>query len=183
MSYRRLIASTLGLAALAACAKPPAPLDTAGIQAAIEKQEASYDGIFKSKDPVALAALYTEDATWILPDGSVFVGRAAIAEGAKGFFTTFESGAGQPVVTDAFFVVDSANAVIFAHMPYTVRMKGAKKDTEHINYFATHWRKGADGVWLAHHDLNVDAPVKPAAPAKAAAPAKKPAKPPAKKKP
>lgn len=169
MISHRSIGTSLLLAALAACAKPaaaPPTLDAAAMKAAIEKQEAGFDALFKSKDANALAAMYAEDATWILPDGGVYHGRAAITEAAKGFFASYDSLLSQPAVTDAFFPVDSMNAVQFAHMPFTMWAKGAKMGEAHVNYFATHWQKGTDGVWRAHHDLNVDQMEKTAAPKK-----------------
>jgi len=165
---------------VAACSKPPAApaapaMDPAAMRAGIMQSGDKMDSAIIHKDAAALAALYAPDATWLLPDGTLIHGRDSIQAGAAAWFKTFDSLRPQPTQIDAFFPVDSTDAVIFAQVPYTVYMKG-KKPEQHINYFATHFVKGSDGAWMAHHDFNVDATVKAPAAMKAPAPAmKKPA--------
>ncbi len=165
----------LGFAAIAlvaaACspapAKPAAPtMDPAAMRAGVMQTGDKMDSAVVHKDAAALAALYAPDATWLLPDGSIFHGRDSIQTAAAAWFKTFDSITTQPTQVEAFFPVDSTDAVIFAQVPYTLYVKG-KKPEQHINYFATHLVKGSDGNWMAHHDFNVDATVK--------APAMKPA--------
>jgi uncharacterized protein (TIGR02246 family) len=153
-------AAVVAAACSPAPSQPAAPaMDPAAMRAGIMQTLDKVDSAIIHKDAAALAANYAPDATWLLPDGSIFHGRDSIQAGATAFFKSFDTITPQPVQIDAFFPVDSTDAVIFAQVPYTVTMKG-KKPEQHINYFATHFVKSADGTWLAHHDFNVDATVK-----------------------
>jgi uncharacterized protein (TIGR02246 family) len=162
----RCIASVAALAAaLAACAKPaPPPPDENAIRTAIAAQLAKMPAIFTAKDTAALAGLFTPDATWILPDGSTFTGRANIVAGAKALFATYESGTMSPAVIDKLVVVSDSEAVAFTHGDYTMTMKG-KKPQAFVNPYADLWKKGADGVWRVAYEVNAGGPAPaPAAP-------------------
>jgi len=146
-------------------AKPAAPaMNVDSMRAAIVATGAKFDSILEHKDAAGLAGLYAGDATWLLPDGSQFVGHDAILAGATAFFKSFDSVRTQPMQINAFFPVDSTDVVVFAQVPYTLYEKG-KKPSSHINYFATHFVK-SNGTWLAHHDYNIDATVKDSTTAK-----------------
>jgi uncharacterized protein (TIGR02246 family) len=156
---RPLFGSTLALFALAACATPPAappPPDTAAIKAALEKEEAKFAPLLQAKDAAGTAALFTDDATWVLPDASTFTGKTAIAAGAKGFFDGLDSYAGESNTIDKLIVVNDSEAVTFAHGIGTMTMKGAKKAERHNNPYADYWKKGADGTWRIAYEVNAD---------------------------
>jgi uncharacterized protein (TIGR02246 family) len=150
------------LALSAACAPkaappPPAP-DAAAIKTAIEAEMAKFGPSFQKKDAKAVAELFAEDATWILPDATTFTGRASIEAGAKAFFESFESATPGPMTIDRLIVISDNEAVTFAHGTFNITMKGKKPEMV-INPFADHWRKGTDGKWLVAYEVNAEGPV------------------------
>ncbi|HXY19348.1 MAG TPA: SgcJ/EcaC family oxidoreductase [Gemmatimonadales bacterium] len=158
------------LAALAtvvgACAKPAPPQpDENAIRTALTAQLAKLPAIIVAKDTAALANLFTQDATWILPDASTFTGRARIDSGASAFFASYQSLTMSPLVIDKLVVVSDSEAVTFAHGNYTMTVKG-KKPESFVNPFADLWKKGSDGVWRAAYEVNANGPAAPAAPPK-----------------
>jgi uncharacterized protein (TIGR02246 family) len=154
---------------LAACAPkpvvsppPPQPPDATAIRAALEKEEAKFSPLLQSKDAAGTAALFTDDATWILPDASTFTGKAAIQAGAKGFFDAIDSFTPESNVIDKLIVVSDSEAVTFSHGIGTMKMKGkGQKSERHNNPFADYWRKGTDGMWRIAYEVNADGPAKP----------------------
>jgi uncharacterized protein (TIGR02246 family) len=161
MTTRLLSGSTLALAVLAACASPPpappAP-DAAAIKAALDQEFAKFGPMMANKDPAALAALFTDDGTWILPDASTYTGTAAITAGAKAFFDMVESFSGGAASMDKLIVVNDSEAVTFAHGTVTMKMKGGKKAEAHNNPFVDYWKKGAGG-WKIAYEVNADGAV------------------------
>lgn len=121
--------------------------------------------LLQSKDAAGTAALFTDDATWILPDASTFTGKAAIEAGAKSFFGALDTFTLESVTLDKLIVVNDSEAVTFSHGVGVLKLKG-KKAERHDNPFADYWRKGADGTWRVAYEVNADGP--------AAAPAPKP---------
>ncbi len=169
------VSPLLGLASIAfvatACspapAKPAAPtMDPAAMRSAISDAIARVDTAFMHRDTVALAAFYAPDAMMVT-SGGVAHGTAEIVSAVKQFFATYDSAQAEPEAIDAFFPVDSTDAVVFSHVQYTLFVKG-KKMPARANYAARHFLKGADGMWRAHHEYNTDVAVE-------AAPAMKPA--------
>lgn len=154
------------LAALAtACAPqsaaPPRPDETA-IRAALSTELAKFAPAIQAKDAAAFGTLFTEDATWILPDASTFTGRANIQAGAKSFFGTFAAFVIDETAIDRLIVVNDSEAVMFAHAAYTLTETG-KAPAKRVNPVADHWKKGADGVWRVSYELNADGPAPTAA--------------------
>jgi len=154
------------LAALAtACApKPPAPPDAAAIRAAIEAQEAKILPAMQAKDIAALLPLFTDDATWILPDASTFKGRADLEKGGKAFVDSYESVTPGSMTIDQLVVISDTEALTFSRGTYSITMKGKKKAESHVNPFADYWKKGADGVWRIAYEVNADGAVPADAP-------------------
>jgi len=142
-------------------ATPPRP-DEHAIQSALNAELAKFGPAIAAKDAAALANLFTEDATWILPDASTFTGRANIESGAKRFVASFESLAPDQMVIDKLIVVSDSEAVTFSHGNYTLTERG-KKPARRVNPFADHWKKGADGVWRVTYEINADGPAATAA--------------------
>ncbi len=163
------ISSVVQLAALAAlataCAPQPAtpsrPDETA-IRTALSTELAKFGPAIAAKDAAAIANLFTEDATWILPDASSFTGRVNIQSGAKRLFDTFEAFVIDQIAIDKLVVVSDSEAVTFAHGNYTLTEKG-KAPAKRVNPFADHWKKGADGVWRVTYEINADGPALTAA--------------------
>ena len=165
MRVRFALAGVAALA-LAACAPrpaaPPKP-DENTIRTALAAQLAKLPTIAVAKDTAALVSLFTQDATWILPDASAFTGRANIDLGAKAFLGSYESLTMAPPVIDKLVVVSDSEAVTFAHGNYTMTVKG-KKPESFVNPFADLWKKGADGAWRIAYEVNANGPAAPAAP-------------------
>lgn len=149
---------------------PTAP-DATAIKAALDKALAKYLPLMQAKDAAGAAAMFTDDATWILPDASTFTGMAAIQAGAKGFFDSLDSFTGESATIDKLIVVNDSEAVTFSHGIATMKMKGGRKAERHNNPFADDWKKGADGTWRIAYEVTADG-VMPAA--KPAAAPKKP---------
>ena len=150
------------VALIAGCAqKPPAPPDAAAIRNALTAQVAKFMPAMQTKDAAAVAALFTEDATWILPDATTYRG-ADIENGAKAFFAAYESVAPGTTTIDQLVVISDSEALTFSHGTYGMTMKG-KKAENHTNPFADYWKKGADGVWRIAYEVNADGVVPDAA--------------------
>jgi uncharacterized protein (TIGR02246 family) len=137
-------------------ATPPRP-DEAAIRTALNAELAKFGPAIAAKDAAAVAQLFTEDATWILPDASTFTGRANIEAGAKAFFGSFESFNVGQMTIDKLVVVSDSEAVTFSHGTYTLTEKG-KKPANRVNPFADHWKRGGDGVWRVTYEINADGP-------------------------
>ena len=142
-------------------ATPPRP-DEDAIRSALNAELAKFGPAIAAKDAPAVANLFTEDATWILPDASSFTGRANIEAGAKKFLESFESLAPDQMAIDKLIVVSDSEAVTFSHGNYTLTERG-KKPARRVNPFADHWRKGADRVWRVTYEINADGPAETSA--------------------
>jgi uncharacterized protein (TIGR02246 family) len=153
------------LAVAAACAPtPPAPPDAAAIRAALTAQVEKFLPAMQKKDVATIAALFTDDATWVLPDASTFKGRAEIEKGGKAFIESYESVTPGTMTIDRLVVISDSAALTFSRGTYSITMKGKKKVENHANPFADYWQKGADGVWRIAYEVNADGIV-PDAPA------------------
>ncbi len=148
------------IAAASACAPAPAPAppkpDEAAIRTAISAELAKFTGLVRSKNAEGVAALFTDDGTWILPDASTYKGHADIEKGAKAFFDMIDTVEPGETVLDKVVVVSDNEAVSFAHGTMLLKMKGEKKAQTHVNPFADHWKKGADGVWKVTYEVNAE---------------------------
>ncbi|MGE5285633.1 MAG: YybH family protein [Micromonosporaceae bacterium] len=142
-------------------AAPPRP-DEAAIRTALSTELAKFAPAIQAKDAAAFGTLFTEDATWILPDASTFTGRANIQTGAKNFFDTFETFVVDQTAIDKLVVISDSEAVTFAHANYTLTATG-KAPAKRVNPVADLWKKGADGVWRITYELNADGPAPTAA--------------------
>ena len=151
----------LGIAVLATACAPraaaPARPDEAAIRTALEAQLGKFGPAIANKDVAAVANLFTEDGTWVLPDASTFTGRANIEAGAKAFFDSFESASMDEMTIDKLVVVSDSEAVTFVHGTYTMTEKG-KPPIKGLNPFADLWKKGADGVWRVVYEVNANGP-------------------------
>lgn len=170
MPVSRRHASFLVIASLVACAPKPAPVappppapDAAAIRTALDKEEAKFMPLLQAKDVAGTAALFTDDATWILPDASTFTGKAAIMQGAKGFFDALDSFTPESNTIDKLVVVNDSEAVTFSHGIGMIKLKG-KKAERHNNPFADYWKKGTDGTWRIAYEVNADGPAPAAKP-------------------
>ncbi len=167
----RTLSGLLVIATLAGCAKappPPPPPDAAAIKTAIAAELNKLIPASQKKDAAALAALFTDDATWIANDASASVGRAALEKRLASIYATVDSMRVSSYNINRLIVVSDSEAVTFSTGNYTMYAKG-KKPFIGVNPFADHWKKGADGVWRIAYEVNADGP----APVPAVPPAKK----------
>ncbi len=150
----------VSLSAFVACTPaappPPAKPDAAAIRAELEAVMTTMIPALAAKDGATFASNFTEDATWILPDATTLVGRAAIENGAKAFIESFESASLGSVTIDKLIVASDSEAVTFSHGSLTVTMKGKKTPELHNNPFADYWVKGADGKWRIAYEVNAE---------------------------
>lgn len=160
MTRSSCAALILGLSAFVACTPaappPPAKPDAAAVRAEIEGVMSQMIPALSAKDGATFASFFTEDATWILPDATTLVGRAAIENGAKAFTASFESASLSPATIDKLVVASDSEAVTFSHGSLTVTMKGKKTPEVHNNPFADYWIKGADGKWRIAYEVNAE---------------------------
>ncbi len=139
--------------------KPAAPtaagVDTAGIRTALTAQVAKAVAAFSAKDTSGVAAVFTDDATWIEQDGSTYKGKAAIIAQSKNIFGQVESFTVTSSTLDALLSVNDHEAVTASTWNFTLKVKG-KKDELHHNPFMDYWQKGADGTWRIAYEINAD---------------------------
>jgi uncharacterized protein (TIGR02246 family) len=174
MKLSRLTVPIAIVALLAGCAQktpeaptaPPAPPppDSAAVQAELSDALNKALAAFQAKDSAAVAALFTDDATWILPNATTYKGRAAIQKGAEEFLAQFETVSFAPAVIDKLVVISDTEALTFTLGSFTVTTKDKKAPATMSNPFADYWQKGADGVWRIAYEVNAEGPM-PAAPA------------------
>jgi uncharacterized protein (TIGR02246 family) len=146
-------------------APPPPRPDAAALQTELTPLMQKGVATLQSKDPAALASIFTEDATWILPDASVHKGRDEIEKTATAFFKTYESATITSSTVDKVVAISETEALTFSTALYTMTMKG-KKPENRRNPFADYWQKGADGVWRVAYEVNSDGAVHDQAAAK-----------------
>jgi uncharacterized protein (TIGR02246 family) len=151
----------LGLSMVFACTAPPPPPppakpDPAAVRAEIEQIMTKMIPALAAKDGPTFASFFTDDATWILPDATTYVGRPAIENGAKAFIESFASASLGAVTIDKLIVASETEAVTFSHGSLTITMKGKKTAELHNNPFADYWVKGADGNWRIAYEVNAE---------------------------
>lgn len=74
----RLFLIIVCLVVLSASGSPAAEIDTAALQASIEKAASRYQEAFKARDAESLVKLFTPEAEYVDSSGTVFHGQAAI---------------------------------------------------------------------------------------------------------
>ena len=160
MRLRRSLTVAFVLAVLVGCrqpAPPPPPAaDAAALRAAIEQRLAAMMVVYDRMDAAGVAATFTPDAVWILPDGSSLTGTAAITAGYERFFGSLDAFRTESVTVDRFLVVNDREVVTFSHAIAALTPKGKPNAERHINPFADHWQLGPDGVWRTAYEINAD---------------------------
>lgn len=156
--------STVRLAIVAAlataCAHQPVIIpqpNAIEIQTSLNARLSDFASAIAAKDPVAIANMFTEDGTWILPDATKFTGRSSIELAARNYFETIQSFITDRMAIDRLIVVSGSEAVTFSHGDYTLTESG-KPPAKRVNPVADHWKKGSDGVWRVAYELNADGP-------------------------
>ena len=135
----------------------PAP-DESAIRKALQSEIEKFGLTIQAKDHAGFAALFTEDATWVLPDATTHKGRPAIEAGQKAFMGTFESVTVGPQAIDKLVIISDTEAVTFGSATFTMTSKGQVDNL--VNPYAAYWQKGTDGIWRVAYDVNALGPVK-----------------------
>ena len=165
MTSSRIVCLAAIAALATACASqpatPPRP-DGAAIHGVLGLRLSNFANAIEMKDVDAVANMFTDDGTWILPDASAYTGRVTIKLAAKNYLDALDSFVTDQVVIDRLLVVSDSEAVTFSHGNYTLREKG-KPPTKRVNPVADYWKKGRDGVWRVAYELNADGPAVTAA--------------------
>jgi len=154
-----LLCAVLTLSACGAAKEPSEVVpNEAEIRAAIQSETDKFGLTIQKKDHAGFGALFTEDATWILPDATVAKGRPAIEAGQKAFMKTFEAVTAGSQVIDKLLIISNSEAVTFASVNFTMTSNG--KTVNLVNPYAAYWRKGEDGVWRVAYDVNAIGPLR-----------------------
>ena len=161
MKISRLVQLAAVATLATACAQKPATIpqpEVAEIQTALNARLGDFAKAIAEKDPVAVANMFTEDGTWILPDASKYTGRASIEQEARTYFKTFESFIFDGPTIDKLIIANSSEAFTFSHGNYTLKESG-NPAVRRVNPVADYWKKGLDGVWRVAYELNADGPM------------------------
>jgi len=128
----------------AATAAPAAP-KADPVRAAVEEGNRKFGAAAAAKDFGALAALYTDNAKVLPPDGPIVTGKAAIEEFWRTAAAKLDLKAATLKTLDLEVSGDSACEVGEAEL--TLGSGPAK-----VKYVVV-WRKGGDGTWRLHRDI------------------------------
>jgi ketosteroid isomerase-like protein len=145
------------LAALAlAAAAPAAAQDPA---AEFDRAYARFTEAYRRADPAMVAALYADDAFYLVPGDTIARGHAEILRQFTSYLDSFRR-EGRPGPEVSFQIVDRAIAGDLATDIGYYTLNGSR------GKFIVVWKKGADGRWRIHADgySFVDPPRPPAAP-------------------
>jgi uncharacterized protein (TIGR02246 family) len=164
----RLTFVVLAIVIAAACSgsQVATPGDPAPVNAIRDKYIAAYN----AGDAAAVAALFAEDAVSMPDHRAALVGRAAIESYFRDVFMQFSASVSvTPGETDV------TGDVAHEHGTFSVTLTpkaGGSATTETGNYLVV-LKKGSDGNWLVHHDIdNSNVPHPAPAPTPAPAEAK-----------
>lgn len=124
-------------------------MDIAQVRQTIEEANVKFGTIVQQGDAEALAALYTEDATALPPDGEMIQGRQAIEALWNG---VFQMGMKEVVLTtvDVFGTGDLAYEIGWADLKF--QPEGQEPISQKAKYVVV-WKKSADGTWKLHVDI------------------------------
>jgi uncharacterized protein (TIGR02246 family) len=164
MNIAHRLPSLLVFLVLSACAAPapePAPpVDVGALKDAIQAREREWSAAYLTGNGTTVAALYTEDAASIPPDGDWHRGRAAIAQDLQAdldsiTFTTRED------ITDEVIPAGPDHVFEVGHYTASGTYKVGGKPRTMSGRYVVLWRKDTDGVWRLHRDMGSEAPAKP----------------------
>ncbi|MFT3809665.1 MAG: DUF4440 domain-containing protein [Micropepsaceae bacterium] len=122
-------------------------------RATIEHANASWEACIKVMDVDCVVADYAEDGMFILPDGKVIAGKAAVA--------ALYAGAGKPgvTITDAKItseaIVSAGDDLVYEYGTGHVERTAADGTvTRRDSRYLTVWKRGEDGVWRIIRNLS-----------------------------
>lgn len=139
----------LGLAlALLSCAKPE-EWDGAAVRKAIEEGSAKWTEAYNRGDAAGMAALYTEDAKAMPPNGEMVNGRQGIQDLLNG---AMQMGV-KDVKLNTVDVGGSGNtAYAIGNYSLTIQPEGQAGMTDSGKYVII-WKRQVDGTWKLHVDI------------------------------
>jgi uncharacterized protein (TIGR02246 family) len=112
--------------------------------AALDRFAEDYTTAWCSGDPARVAAFFTDDGVLTVNDASPCVGRAAIAESARGFMVAFPD-----LVVELDGVTESGETVVY-HWTLHGRNTGPGGTDRRVRISGTErWRFAADGLVLS----------------------------------
>jgi uncharacterized protein (TIGR02246 family) len=133
------------------CCVPPQreEMDVEKVRMAIEEANLKFGEFVRQGDAVALAALYTDDATILPPDIDMIQGR----QGIEAFWSQgFQMGIKDAVLTivDVFGSGDLAYEIGKATI--TIQPEGQEPVEQKAKYLVI-WKQTPDGSWKLHLDI------------------------------
>ncbi len=145
MTFRFL----LPLVALVSSAYADAAADA---RATIEHANTSWEACIKVMDVACVVADYAEDGLFILPDGKVIAGKAAIAElyagSAKAGVTITEA----KITSEA--IVSAGEDLVYEYgSGHVARTTADGTVTSRDSRYLTVWKRGDDSVWRIIRNL------------------------------
>lgn len=136
------------------CCAPPQieeieEMDVEQVRNAIEENNLKFGDAVRQGDAIALAALYTEDATLLPPDSEMIKGSPAIEE----FWSSgFQMGIKDAVLTtvDVFGSGDFAYEI--GNYLLTIQVE-EQEPVEQRGKYVVVWKQSDDGTWKLHVDI------------------------------
>ncbi len=152
MSLLRYLVPTAALLAASACSAPPspaaAPPDTAAVSRAIDATYAGFRAAYARLDDSAVAALYTDDATYHAAGSAPAVGRDAIHQVFRGFFDAMRRDSAT-LALDFRIVRRELAPDLAADVGYyqLAAVRGGTRGPASYGRFTTVLRPGPDNRW------------------------------------
>ena len=150
---------------LAGCSDTPAPpADTSAADLkAIKDGEVAWNADFGAKDAEKLAGHYADDATLMMPDAPIIMGKDAIRPALKDMMS--DKNLALSFTTTTAQVAKSGD---YAYTQGTYSMTSTNPRTKKVvaekGKYLTVYKKQSDGTWKAIEDIdNADAPATPVA--------------------
>ena len=134
--------------ALVCCATPEA-MDVAQVRKSIEEAGVRFAQAFNRGDATSVAAMYTDDATILPPNGEMIQGR----EGFQGFFTgAIEGGMKDFTLTTVDVGWSGDTAYEIGKYTLKIQPEGQEGTTDAGKYVLV-WKRQPDGAWKIHADI------------------------------
>lgn len=144
MHNQQTILLLVALALASTACQPPAqeagPLSAEDV-AAIRNGMQAHVELVLAGDPVATAAMYTEDAVQMPPNAPAVQGRAAIQEYFAGFPTTTE-------YVQSIVDVDGRDGIAYTRSDYSATFMVEGTPVTDRGKTVAVWKKQPDGSWL-----------------------------------
>ena len=135
---------------LLCCVPPPKEeMDVEKVRMAIEETNLKFGEAVRQSDAVALAALYTDDATLLPPNSEMIKGREEIEAVWNG---VIQMGAKDVVLTTVDVYGSGDLAYEVGKYVLTIQPEGQEPIEDKGKYVVV-WKKTADGSWKMHVDI------------------------------